>query len=131
MPLAVFDCAILNPPYRKINAESDARRVLSEAGVEVNNLYSAFLALTARLLRPGGELVAITPGSFCNGPYFKAFRRDFFSRMTLQRLHVYESRSVAFRDDEVLQENLILRAEKTRQRPQSVVISSSLGPLDP
>jgi adenine-specific DNA-methyltransferase len=125
-----FDCAILNPPYRKINGGSDTRRVLSDAGIEVNNLYSAFLSLAARLLKPDGELVAITPRSFCNGPYFKAFRQDFFSRMTLHRMHVYESRSDAFRDDEVLQENLIFHAVKNRRRPDKVLISSSLGPLD-
>lgn len=130
-PRIDFDCAILNPPYRKINGDSDTRRALSAAGIEVNNLYSAFLALAARLLKQDGELVAITPRSFCNGPYFKAFRRDFFSRMVLHQIHVYESRSDAFRDDEVLQENLILHAVKTRRRPESVIISISLGPLDP
>ena len=72
-----FDCAILNPPYKKLNTHSDFRRLLSRCGMEVNNLYSAFLALTARLVKPSGELVAITPRSFCSGPYFKAFRRDF------------------------------------------------------
>lgn len=126
-----FDCAILNPPYRKINGDSDTRRILSAAGIEVNNLYSAFLALVARLLRQGGELVAITPRSFCNGPYFRAFRRDFFSRMVLHRIHVYESRSDAFQHDEVLQENLILHARKTHRQPHSVIISTSLDPLDP
>lgn len=130
-PKVDFDCAILNPPYRKINGDSDTRRILSTAGIEVNNLYSAFLALAARLLRQGGELVAITPRSFCNGPYFRAFRRDFFSRMVLHHIHVYESRSDAFRDDEVLQENLILHARKTRRQPRSVIISTNLGPLDP
>lgn len=129
-PRTDFDCVILNPPYRKINGESEARKILTAAGIEVNNLYSAFLALAARLLKQGGELVAITPRSFCNGPYFKAFRRDFFSQMMIDRLHVYESRSHAFREDEVLQENLIFHAVKTRKRPDAVVISSSLGPLD-
>jgi adenine-specific DNA-methyltransferase len=129
-PKMNFDCAILNPPYRKINGESDTRRVLSDAGIEVNNLYSAFLALAARLLRPDGELVAITPRSFCNGPYFKAFRQDFFSRMSLDRMHVYGSRADAFRDDDVLQENLIFHAVKNHSRPAKVLISSSLGPLD-
>jgi len=129
-PKIDFHYAILNPPYRKLNRASDTRGVLSDAGIEVNNLYSAFLALVARLLRPNGELVAITPRSFCNGPYFKAFRQDFFSRMSLDRIHVYESRSEAFRDDEVLQENLIFHAVKSHSRPKEVLISSSLGPLD-
>jgi len=131
MPNTEFDCVILNPPYRKVNGDSDARRMLRRTGIEVNNLYAGFLALAARLLKQDGELVAITPRSFCNGPYFRAFRRDFFSRMALHRIHVYESRSEAFRDDDVLQENLVFHAVKTRCRPDSVIISSSLSPLDP
>jgi len=35
---------------------------------ETSNLYTAFLAIAIKLLEPGGELVAITPRSFCNGP---------------------------------------------------------------
>jgi adenine-specific DNA-methyltransferase len=40
------------------------------------------------LLDRSGELVAITPRSFCNGPYFKPFREDFLEAMSLRRLHV-------------------------------------------
>jgi adenine-specific DNA-methyltransferase len=111
-----YDCVILNPPYRKLSSDTPTRRILSEAGIEVNNLYSAFLSLAARLLKNDGELVAITPRSFCNGPYFKAFRYEFFSRISLRAIHVYESRSHAFRNDEVLQENMIFRGVKTRVR---------------
>ena len=74
-PLPRFDCAILNPPYRKINTDSRERKLLRTAGIETSNLYTAFLALVAGLLNSGGELVAITPRSFCNGPYFRSFRR--------------------------------------------------------
>ncbi|MBI1865652.1 MAG: N-6 DNA methylase, partial [Nitrospirae bacterium] len=65
-----FDCAILNPPYRKIRTESREREILRAIGVETSNLYAGFLAVTARFLASGGEMVAITPRSFCNGPYF-------------------------------------------------------------
>jgi adenine-specific DNA-methyltransferase len=126
-----YDCCIMNPPYRKLRTDSTTRKVLSAAGIEANNFYSAFLALAARLLRDGGELVAITPRSFCNGPYFNAFRRDFLSRMQFRAIHVYESRSDAFHDDEVLQENIIFSAVKTRSEPERIVISTSLGPHDP
>lgn len=128
---ADYNCVILNPPYRKLHSDTPTRRILSDAGIEVNNLYSAFLSLAARLLADNGELVAITPRSFCNGPYFKAFRYDFFSRMSLRAIHVYESRSRAFRDDDVLQENIIFYAVKSRLQPSEVLISSSLGPHDP
>ena len=99
----VFDAAIANPPYRKISADSSERRALRSVGVETSNLYTGFIALIQRLLVPGGQLVGITPRSFCNGPYFRPFREDFLSQLELRRLHVFESRQAAFRDDSVLQ----------------------------
>ncbi len=120
-----FDCAILNPPYRKINSDSRDRRLLRSIGVETSNLYSGFLAIVVKLLKRGGELVAITPRSFCNGPYFRPFRKLLLEEMTLRRVHVFESRNKAFRDDDVLQENVIIHAVKGARRPERVVISVS------
>ena len=122
-----FNAALLNPPYRKINSDSQTRRLLREAGIETSNLYTGFLALATRLLCDGGELVSITPRSFCNGPYFRPFRREFLGSMSLERLHVFDSRSAAFRRDSVLQENLIVRAVKSQRTAVDVVISSSSG----
>jgi len=122
-----FNAAILNPPYRKINSDSHTRRLLREAGIETTNLYTGFLALAARLLSEDGEMVAICPRSFCNGPYFKPFREQFLDIMSLRRLHVFESRAAAFQHDDVLQENIIVHAVRSPQKPQSVVISTSSG----
>jgi adenine-specific DNA-methyltransferase len=125
-----FDCAIINPPYRKLQTDSKTYRLLKSAQLETSNLYTAFLSIAVRLLRPTGELVAITPRSFCNGPYFLPFRRSFLEAMTLRRIHSFESRSQAFSDDEVLQENVIFHAVKTPARQGTVIVSSSLGPED-
>lgn len=125
-----FNAAIVNPPYRKIRSDSEDRAALSSAGIETTNLYSAFLALIVRLLEPGGELVAITPRSFCNGPYFRQFRHELLSLAALQRLHVFESRRAAFAADNVLQENVILHAIKGREQQSPVLISSSDGTPD-
>lgn len=125
-----FNCAILNPPYRKLNSQSDTRRELQTIGIETSNLYAAFLWLVFRLLDKDGELIAITPRSFCNGPYFRPFREAFLGEMTLRRIHVFESRKTAFKDADVLQENVILRAVKNKQSAGAVV-SSSAGPDDP
>jgi adenine-specific DNA-methyltransferase len=122
-----FDAAIANPPYRKISTDSPERRALRSVGVETSNLYTGFIALIQRLLTPGGQLVAITPRSFCNGPYFRPFREDFLSHLELRRLHVFESRQAAFRDDSVLQENIIFHAVKGRNQPAEMLISSSSG----
>jgi adenine-specific DNA-methyltransferase len=123
----VFDVAIANPPYRKIGTDSAERRALRSVGVETSNLYTGFIALIQRLLVPGGQLVGITPRSFCNGPYFRPFREDFLSQLELRRLHVFGSRQAAFREDSVLQENIIFHAVKGRNQPAELVISSSSG----
>jgi adenine-specific DNA-methyltransferase len=122
-----FNAAILNPPYRKINSASHTRRLLRAVGIETTNLYSGFLALAAKLLGENGEMVAICPRSFCNGPYFKPFREQFLDAMSLRRLHVFKSRSAAFQHDDVLQENIIVHAIKSPRKPPSVTISTSTG----
>ncbi len=123
----LFDLAILNPPYRKLNTASPECGLLSDVGIAATNLYAAFVALTLRLLVPGGQLVAITPRSFCNGPYFKAFRREILATGSLRRIHVYESRSKAFQDAEVLQENVVLHMVKDAEQGDVIITSSSGG----
>ena len=127
LPSKRFTHVIMNPPYRKINGQSAMSRMLYAAGVEVANLYAAFVWLSMRLLEPGGQMVAITPRSFCNGPYFKKFRVAFLNMMNLRRIHVFVSRKKAFGDDDVLQENVIYHAIRGAQKPRSVTISASEG----
>jgi adenine-specific DNA-methyltransferase len=122
-----FDAAIVNPPYRKIGTDSSERRSLRQVGVETSNLYAGFIALIQRLLVPGGQLVGITPRSFCNGPYFRSFREDFLANLELRRIHIFESRKAAFRGDSVLQENIIFHATKGRKQPCDITVSSSSG----
>ena len=121
-----FTHVILNPPYKKIHSGSPWRLALRRAGIETSNLYTAFMYLAAEALKEDGEMVAIVPRSFCNGPYFKAFRDKFFPMMTLQHIHIFEKRDRAFKDDQVLQENLIVHAIKGKQ-PDTVEITSSIG----
>lgn len=121
-----FTHAILNPPYKKIGSDSLHRRLLRSIGVETGNLYTAFLAVAIQLMMPGGELVAIVPRSFCNGTYFKPFRQFLLSHVAIQQVHVFESRRHAFKDEDVLQENIILHLVKG-ESPRSVILSSSVG----
>ena len=123
-----FSHVVMNPPYRKLANGSHDRNLLRWVGMDAPNLYAAFLALGARLLEPGGQLVAITPRSFANGPYFRSFRRDLLSWVSLRRIHVYDSRDVAFADSEVLQENVVFLAERCENRTP-VHVTSSASPL--
>lgn len=122
-----FDAAIVNPPYGKLSTASVSYRLLRSVNAETTNLYTAFLNLIIGLLKPGAELVAITPRSFCNGPYFKSFRKNLLRQMSFQNIHLFESRSAAFKQDKILQENIILHAVKDKACPRTIRISKSGG----
>lgn len=121
---ARYSHAILNPPYKKIGANSEYRLLLRKEGIETVNLYTAFLALAVSLTRDGGEIVAIIPRSFCNGSYFRPFRHWLLGQVAIRHVHVFESRKRAFSDDDVLQENIIVRLEKGATQ-DAVTISAS------
>lgn len=123
-PPTFYNRAILNPPYRKIQSDSLYRGLLREVGIETSNLYAGFLALAIGLLEPGGELVAITPRSFCNGPYFRPFRQLLVEQMALKQIHIFEARDLVFSQDEVLQENIIFHGIKAGPR-DTVAVSKA------
>lgn len=125
-----FDLVVMNPPYRKLAAKSRERGAVAEVATETSNLYSAFMALGVHLLAPEGQLVAITPRSFTNGPYFRRFRQFFLDRMRIDRVHVFDERNKVFADTDVLQENVILAATRTESSHREyVTVSSSASDL--
>ena len=102
----------MNPPYKKINTGSSARSHARRFGVETVNLYSAFVAAALAQMKSGGQVVAIIPRSFANGPYYKPFREFVLAHAAIHHIHIFESRQKAFSDDDVLQENVILLLER-------------------
>lgn len=105
-----YDLVVSNPPYFKL-AKDDPRAKAAESVIYgQTNIYSIFLLLSAKLLKPGGKLVFITPRSFCSGNYFRLFREQFFSLVDIKNIHLFESRTTTFKRDKVLQETLIIAA---------------------
>ncbi len=104
--------AILNPPYKKIKSTSLHRQALRTVGIETVNLYSAFVALAVNLTEIGGQIVAIIPRSFCNGPYYRSFRKFILAKASIEYIHLFETRDKTFKDDSVLQENVIIKLRR-------------------
>lgn len=130
----LYNKIIANPPYFKLN--SDDARVKAVAG-QINghsNIYTLFMALSARMLAPNGCACFIVPRSFCSGAYFTSFRREFLSQTLPLSLHLFESRHETFSKDSVLQENVIITFRKLQSKnvPESgfIRISSSKNALD-
>lgn len=130
MPVArtgYADVVIMNPPYAKLAKDSAQARAFAEIVHGQPNMYALFMAAAVELLRPEGELIAITPRSFCNGLYFREFRRWLLSRMSLRHVHMFESRRATFKDSDVLQESIITVASKQDRQDSKILLSVSHG----
>jgi adenine-specific DNA-methyltransferase len=123
--LGRFDAVIMNPPYFKIAKDSRHARLMASIVHGQPNIYAIFLALAADLLRPEGEMVAITPRSFCNGLYFRGFRKWFLRRMSLEHLHLFESRTETFQGAGILQESIITLARRSTVQSPVIRVSTS------
>lgn len=130
-----FDLIISNPPYFKIPKSDRRARAAAAVVYGQPNIYALFMAVSASLLKPGGEMVFIVPRSFAAGTYFRLFREHFFNLMRPAAVHLFGSRRDTFGRDEVLQENIILWARRVGGLPilpngDQVEVSFSEGVKD-
>jgi adenine-specific DNA-methyltransferase len=126
---ATVDAVIANPPYFKLSGGDERARFFAHAVHGQPNIYALFMASCAQLLRPGGAYCFITPRSWTNGAYFRALRAQLLSRLTVQALHLFESREAHFQADAVLQEAMVVWA--CAGPPQAAIaVSSSHGSAD-
>ncbi|MDA7990512.1 MAG: Eco57I restriction-modification methylase domain-containing protein [Gammaproteobacteria bacterium] len=124
-----FTHVIMNPPYKKINVSSHTYGRLLRVGLQTTNMYSAFIAISRNLLDSCGQMTFISPRSFCNGTYFYPFRRDLLESVSLRQIHLFGSRTQAFSDYGVLQENVILSTKRNGTN-REITVSSSSGPSE-
>lgn len=111
-----FDRIILNPPYSKVSPKSPIqKRCFSILGYSDSNLYTSFIACCLKLLSKKGELVAIVPRSFCNGPMFKGFRKFLLGDYYIHEIYLFESRKI-FADSGVTQELLIIKISRIHEK---------------
>lgn len=125
-----YDIVISNPPYFKLPI-ADPRAIAAKVVVNGHpNIYAIFMALGAKLLTSDGELVFITPRSYASGGYFRQFRNYFFSKITIERIHLFVSRKDTFAKDKVLQETVIIKGRKKSKDESEIQITSSAGIKD-
>ncbi|MBN1639485.1 MAG: Eco57I restriction-modification methylase domain-containing protein [Ignavibacteriales bacterium] len=127
-----YDFVISNPPYFKLNKEDKRAKAAESISSGQSNIYALFMAVSSKMLSHNGQLIFITPRSYASGRYFKSFREFFFSNVSLNQIHLFDSRKDTFNRDNVLQETLILKASKSNCiKPDAIVaITSTKGISD-
>lgn len=111
-----FDYVISNPPYYKLDIASPHASAMKQLVLGQPNIYPFFMALSLSMLKTTGEMVFITPRSFCSGKYYSKFRDWFLENADIEHIHIFESRKDIFDHDGVLQENIIIKARPAKKK---------------
>ena len=122
-----YDLVIGNPPYVKISKDAVEAKTMPYGAP---NLYFLFAAMGIFNLENNGEMVYIIPRSWTSGAYFKKFRQKFLSECVLEHIHLFVSRDKVFDTESVLQETIIIKVCKTKQKPQNITITTSQSNSD-
>ncbi len=118
-----FDLIISNPPYFKLKKESPEAKAMIHLIHGQPNIYMLFMAKSADLLKETGEMVFITPRSFTSGAYFKRFREYLLDAVSLDHIHIFNTRREHFKNESILQETIITKFSK--QNNPNITITSS------
>lgn len=133
---SAYDLIIANPPYFKLSSADPRTELLRGHGNGHTNIYTVFMSLCSRMLSQNGRACFIGPRSFCSGVYFSAFRREFFKRVVIESMHLFDSRDDTFKESDVLQENVIVtfrtrKAEDDIENvPETLHLSASQNRAD-
>ena len=121
----MFDFIIGNPPYLKIPRTAPETVGMEKVIFGAPNLYFLFMSISVFNLKQSGELVYIIPRSWTSGAYFKKFRTFLFKKGYLSHVHLFISRSNSFEKEDVLQETIIIKFVKSKDKIEKLKITSS------
>ncbi len=124
-----YDWVIGNPPYLKIPKDAKEALCMPKVCYGAPNLYFLFAAMSLFNLDKQGEMVYIIPRSWTSGAYFKQFREYFLKVGSLKQMHLFVSRDKVFENENVLQETMIIKIDRSDLR-DSVKVTSTRSNRD-
>lgn len=116
-----LDIIVSNPPFRKLkpSEKKKYRKTFSDVLHGQPNLYALFMALSVKLLRPGGICALVTPTSFLSGQYFTGLRTFLRANAHIRAVSVLSDRDGVFLGVEVETSITVLEKSKEGSSPQS------------
>lgn len=90
-----YDIIISNPPYKKINQSSPEAIIMTDLIFGQPNIYTLFIAMSLKLLKPNGVYTVLSPRNYLTGEYSTLLRKFIFTKYSLVNMHSFK-RGVLF-----------------------------------
>ena len=119
-----FDVVICNPPYKKLRKDSDESKTMDHVVYGQPNLYGLFMAKAASLLQQHGKFIFITPRSWTSGQYYMRVREYLYNTLNIIGVTLFDTRNGVFTNEQVLQETMILVAERGSSQENIIAINT-------
>ena len=114
-----YDIIISNPPYKKINQTSEEAIIMEDIVHGQPNIYTLFIAMSLKLLKPNGIYTVLSPRNYLSGEYSKKLRKFIFSNYSLTHIHSFNKRSM-FKS---VNQEVIISTFKNNSEIDDIIIS--------
>jgi len=121
--VGTLDVLVCNPPFRKMSALEVAAYYdkFSDVIEAQPNLYSLFIALCVKLLKPGGTCALVTPTSYLSGQYFSKLRTFLMTQAKVLSVGMVSDRLGIFIDVEQETALTLLQRESNGHSPVAAI----------
>ena len=89
-----YDIIISNPPYKKINQESEEACIMNNIIHGQPNLYTLFIAMSIKMLNYDGIYTVLSPRNYLTGEYSKLLRKYILKKCSLKHIHSFGNRHI-------------------------------------
>ncbi len=124
-----FDYVIQNPPSELLSKDTAEIEALASLCAGATDIAFLFAAMGMKMLREGGEMVALLPTAYASGVYLDRIRRYMMETSHITKLHLFAKASEGVTD--ATRGNMIVKWVKTPvAEGQTIAISSSYSDGD-
>ncbi len=119
-----FDFVIMNPPsalLAKDTAEGEAHAALCAGTTDIAFLFAA---MGMKMLKSGGEMIALLPTAYARGVYLDRIRAYLTESAHISKIHTFVAKSKTS-DNDTLRGSMILKFVKTPVEAGAVIALSS------
>jgi len=112
-----FDIVLGNPPYFQFKPEKELKAKFKEIIFGRPNIYSFFIYLGLRFIKPGGYLAYVVSSSMNNGAYFKKLRHFIVNNADIIYMRVLKNPYIFIKANHTFQ--LIILKKRVQMFPNT------------